>query len=343
MDILGIDIGGSAVKGAPVDVELGKLVVDRVRVKMPVSSVPEAVADCVVEITQHFKWKGPIGCTFPAVIKNGVMLSAANVDKAWVGFNGQKLFRTKTRCPVYVINDADAAGIAEMEFGAGKGQKGVVFILTFGTGIGSAIFVNGTLVPNAELGHLEMRGRDAEKRAAARVRTEQGLTWKQWAGLVNEYLARIDLLFSPDLIIIGGGISKRYDKFLHYLKSEAEIVPARLFNDAGIVGAALAARAYLDPERWGRVGLGRLFPRNGIAARANERLLQIARERGSEFHRLATDWMNEPEPPCVQELTVQLQALSALPTVDAIPNHRMVYESEVDSNLMRATRQGFNL
>ena len=243
MEVLGIDIGGSAVKGAPVDIEKGELVTERFRIEMPQPSIPDAVADCVVEVVGHFTWKGPVGCTFPSVVKNGVMLSAANVDKSWVGYNGQKLFRKKTRCPVYVINDADAAGIAEMEFGAGRGRKGVVFILTFGTGIGSAIFINGILVPNAELGHLEVRGKDAEKRAAARIRAEKGLTWKQWADLVNEYLSRIDLLFSPDLIIIGGGVSKHYDKFLPFLKSEAKIVPARLFNDAGIVGAALAARS----------------------------------------------------------------------------------------------------
>jgi polyphosphate glucokinase len=248
MEILGIDIGGSAVKGAPVDVDKGRLVADRIKVKMPKPSIPDAVAECVVEIVRGFAWKGPVGCTFPAVIKNGVMMSAANVDKSWVNFDGQGLFRKRTRCPVFIINDADAAGLAEMKFGAGKGHKGVVFVLTFGTGIGSAIFVNGILVPNAELGHLEVRGKDGEKRAAARVRTEEGLTWGQWADLVNEYLARVDLLFSPDLIIIGGGVSRRHDKFLHLLKSQSKIVPARLFNDAGIVGAALAARVLVKTK-----------------------------------------------------------------------------------------------
>lgn len=242
MEFLGIDIGGSAVKGAPVDVLKGRLVAERFRVEMPRRSTPDAVASCVVEIVNHFQWKGPIGCTFPAVIKDGVMLSAANVDKSWVGFNGQRLFKKRTHRPVIVINDADAAGIAEMQFGAGKGHREVVFVLTFGTGIGSSIFVEGVLLPNSELGHLEVRGKDGEKRAAARVRTEKGLTWKQWAFVVNEYLERIDLLFSPDLIIIGGGVSKRYDKFFPYLRSQAKLVPARLFNDAGIVGAALAAR-----------------------------------------------------------------------------------------------------
>jgi polyphosphate glucokinase len=246
MEILGVDIGGSAVKGAPVDIGLGKLVAERLRVKMPKPSIPEAVAARVVEVAEYFSWKGLIGCTFPSVVKQGVMLSAANVDKSWIGVNGEKLLRKRTGCAVHVVNDADAAGIAEMEFGAGKRHRGVVIVLTFGTGIGSAIFVNGMLVPNAELGHLEVRGKDAEKRAAARVRTEKGLSWKEWSGLVNEYLARIDLLFSPDLIIIGGGVSKQHDKFLHFLKSKAKLVPARLFNDAGIVGAALAARPFAE-------------------------------------------------------------------------------------------------
>jgi polyphosphate glucokinase len=242
MEILGIDIGGSAVKGAPVDVEKGRLVTERYRVKMPKHSTPDAVAACVGEVVKQFHWKGPIGCTFPAVVKHGVMLSAANVDKSWIGFHGEKLFRKVTQCPVHIINDGDAAGIAEMEFGAGKGRKGEVIMLTFGTGIGSAIFIDGILVPNVELGHLEVRGKDAEKRAAARIRSERKLTWKQWAGPVNEFLARLDLLFSPDLLIIGGGVSRRYDDFLQYLESNAKIVPARLFNDAGIVGAAVSAR-----------------------------------------------------------------------------------------------------
>ncbi len=248
MEILGIDIGGSAVKGAPVDVERGRLVNERCRVRMPTPSKPEAVAGCVVEIVQHFGWKGPIGCTFPAVVKDGVTLSAANVDKDWIGFNARRLFQRKTHLPVHILNDADAAGIAEMEFGAGKGHHEEVIMLTFGTGIGSAIFVKGLLVPNVELGHLEVRGKDAEKRAAARIRTEKNLSWMEWAERVNEFLARLDLLFSPDLLIIGGGVSQHYDKFLDYLKSNAKIVPARFFNDAGILGAAVAARSLTEPR-----------------------------------------------------------------------------------------------
>ncbi len=245
MEILGIDIGGSALKGAPVDVQQGELVTERIRIEMPKQSTPEAVGDCVAELVERFQWKGPIGCTFPAIVKHGLTLSAANVDQGWIGFKAQKLLEKKTHLPVLLINDADAAGLAEMEFGAGKGQGGVVIMLTFGTGIGSAIFTEGVLVPNTELGHLRLRGKDAEDRAAARVRSERNLTWKQWAERVNEYLARLDLLFSPDLLIIGGGVSKRHEKFLRYFQSNAKIVPAKLFNDAGIVGAALAAQAFV--------------------------------------------------------------------------------------------------
>lgn len=244
MEILGIDIGGSALKGAPVDVDKGALTAERYRVEMPKRSVPEAVGDCVANLAAHFEWKGPIGCTFPGIVKKGVTLSAANVDLAWVDYPAQKMFSRKTGSRVVVLNDADAAGIAEIEFGAGKGERGVVIMLTFGTGLGSAVFINGQLVPNTELGHLELNGKDVEKRTAARVKTEKGLSWKQWAARVNDYFALLDFLFSPDLLIIGGGISRHNDKFLRYLKSSARIVPAKFFNDAGIIGAALAAREH---------------------------------------------------------------------------------------------------
>jgi polyphosphate glucokinase len=242
MNILGIDIGGSGIKGAPVDVDKGELVVERFRVKTPQPSTPDAVGDAVAEIVKHFNWSEPIGVTYPGVVKNGMTLSAANVDTAWMNYDGEKMLREKTGCPVLLLNDADAAGIAEMHMGAGKGRKGSVIMLTFGTGIGSAFFTNGVLYPNTELGHMEVRGKDAEHRAAARIRDERNLTWEEWAERVNEFLARVDKLFSPDLIIFGGGVSKRFEKFSHLLKSQAEIVPARYFNDAGIVGAALAAK-----------------------------------------------------------------------------------------------------
>jgi polyphosphate glucokinase len=243
MEILGIDIGGSGIKGAPVDVIKGKLVTKRFRIPTPQPSKPDPVTDVVAQIVKHFEWKGPVGCTFPAVIKEGVAYSAANVDKSWIGTNGQKLLQEKTGCPILLLNDADAAGIAEMEFGAGRGYKGMVIMLTFGTGIGSAIFVNGQLVPNTEFGHMEVRGKDAEDRAADRIRQEKNLNWEKWAARVDEFLGRMELLFSPDLFIIGGGVSKKHDKFLHLLHTQAKIVPAQMLNEAGIIGAARAARS----------------------------------------------------------------------------------------------------
>ena len=242
MEILGIDIGGTGIKGAPVDVDTGLLLAERHRVLTPQPAVPDAVADTVAEVAKHFKWKGPIGCTFPAVIKNGVAYSAANVDEAWIGTDGQKLLKKKTRCPVVLLNDADAAGMAEMQFGAGKGKQGVVIMVTLGTGIGSALFLDGRLVPNTELGHIEVRGKDAELRATDRIRQKKGLSWKKWAANVDEYLGRLEALFSPDLFIVGGGVSKKHEKFLPRLTVRAEVVPAQLLNDAGIVGAALAAK-----------------------------------------------------------------------------------------------------
>jgi polyphosphate glucokinase len=199
------------------------------------------VAEVVAEVARHFCWQGPIGCTFPAPIKGGIMQTAANVDESWIGVDGEKLFSEKTGLPVRVINDADAAGIAEMRFGAGKDQCGVIMLLTFGTGIGSAIFVSGSLMPNTELGHMELRGRDAERWASDSARKRKHLTWEQWAARVQEYLGRLELLFSPDLFIIGGGVSREHDKFLRLLRTQAPVVPAAMLNDAGIVGAALAA------------------------------------------------------------------------------------------------------
>ena len=243
MEILGIDIGGSGIKAALVDVVKGELVGNRYRLPTPEPSVPDAVADTVVKTVKHFHWTGPIGCTFPTIIKGGVALSAANVDKSWIGTDIQALLHNRTGCQVLVLNDADAAGIAEMEFGAGKDEKGLVIMLTFGTGIGTALFVNGVLVPNAELGHIEIRGKDGETRAAARVRTEKKLSWKKWAKRVDEYLGRLEFLLSPNLFIIGGGVSKDHALFFPLLHTQTRIVPARLLNEAGIIGAALAAQA----------------------------------------------------------------------------------------------------
>ncbi len=245
MEILGIDIGGSGIKGAPVNVTTGELLAERYRLETPQPSTPAAVVATVAEVVQHFNWKGPIGCTFPAVVKQGVVYSAANVDESWIGTNGQKLITQQTNCPVILLNDADAAGMAEMALGAGRGQSGVVIMITFGTGIGSAIFCNGVLLPNTEFGHLVIRGRDAEDRASDRVRQEALLKWKKWARRVNEYLGHMERLFSPDLFIIGGGVSKKHEKFLPLLTTKAAVVSAQMLNEAGIIGAAIAAKPLL--------------------------------------------------------------------------------------------------
>src|SRR5512136_151035 len=242
MEVLGIDIGGSGIKGAPVDVGKGVLTHERFRVPTPEPSTPDAVGDVVAEIVRHFEWKKPVGCTFPAVVQHGVTHSAANVDQGWMHFQAEPFLRQKTGCSLRLVNDADAAGLAEVTFGAARGVPGTVMVLTFGTGIGSALLLDGKLVPNLELGHLEIRGKDAEKRASDLIRAQKDLSWSKWAKRVNEFLARLELYFSPDLFVIGGGVSKNYAKFGGYLHAErAKIVPAQLLNEAGIVGAAMAA------------------------------------------------------------------------------------------------------
>jgi len=241
MEILGIDIGGSGIKGAVVDTVNGHLVGDRHRIETPQPSKPDAIAQVVKQLHDFFGWSGPIGCTFPAIMKHGVAYSAANVDPDWIGMDAEQLFRRETACPVKVLNDADAAGIAEMRFGAGRGRSGVVMIITVGTGIGSAIFVNGHLLPNSELGHLELRGKVAEQRASDRIRQEKDLSWEKWARRLSEYLNLLEFLFSPDLFILGGGVSRKYDEFSPYLALDTEILPAQLRNEAGIIGAALVA------------------------------------------------------------------------------------------------------
>jgi len=241
VNILGIDIGGSGIKGAIVDTTKGEIVGERHRIDTPDPSTPEAVAQVAAQLVQHFQYQGPIGCTFPAVVQHGVILTAANVDQGWIGTNGETLFQEATGFPVHILNDADAAGVAEMRLGAGRGSKGVVIMLTFGTGIGSAIFVNGHLLPNTEFGHMKIRGKDAEYRASARIRAEKDLSWKDWSKRVNEFLGQMEFLFSPDLFIIGGGVSKKFERFAQHLKVRAPIQPAQLLNDAGIIGAAMAA------------------------------------------------------------------------------------------------------
>jgi polyphosphate glucokinase len=236
---LGIDIGGSGVKGAPVDVRTGELVKDRFKLSTPQPATPDAVAETVADVVRHFDWQGPVGLTVPGVVKHGVVHTAANIDRSWIGTDAAALFRTAIEQPCTVLNDADAAGIAEMRFGAGKGRDGVVVMITLGTGIGCAVFNDGVLLPNTELGHLEMNGHDAEHQASARVREDLHLSWKKWAERVDQYLDMMDRLLWPDLIIIGGGVSRRADKFFPYLDTRAELVPAALQNEAGIVGAAL--------------------------------------------------------------------------------------------------------
>ena len=242
MQILGIDVGGSGIKGAPVDTDTGELVVERVRIKTPDKAEPQPIAEVVAEVARNFQWKGPIGIGFPAPIKGGVAMMAANISPKWVGTNADELFTKVTGCDCHMINDADAAGMAEMEFGAGRGHPGTVIMLTLGTGIGTAIFYNGKLLPNTEFGHLDMNGKDAEHRVSAAVRETEELSWKEYAKRLEKYLLEMEKLFWPDLFIVGGGISKQSDKYLPLLNIQTPIITAQLLNQAGIVGAALAAR-----------------------------------------------------------------------------------------------------
>ncbi|WP_122261637.1 polyphosphate--glucose phosphotransferase [Ornithinimicrobium cerasi] len=240
--VLGIDIGGSGIKGAPVDLGGGELAAERRRVETPEGATPDDVADVVEELVAAFSddvgKKAPIGITLPAVVQRGVVRSAANIDRSWIDTDADALFTERLGRPVHVVNDADAAGVAEVHYGAGRDQKGVVLLTTLGTGIGSALFVEGVLVPNTELGHLEIDGHDAESRAASSAREREDLSWKEWAKRLQRYYETVEALFSPDLIIVGGGVSKKADKFLPLLSLRAPIVPAELKNEAGIVGAA---------------------------------------------------------------------------------------------------------
>ncbi|MET9315990.1 polyphosphate--glucose phosphotransferase [Kribbella sp. NPDC003505] len=237
----GVDIGGSGIKGAVVDLEKGDLATERVKYLTPVPSTPKAVAEVVARLVEEAGWTGELGATFPAVIRHGVAQTAANVDKTWIGTDVDKVFTDTTHCDVTVLNDADAAGIAEARFGAAQGVGGVVILLTFGTGIGSALLVDGRLVPNTELGHLELDGYDAEKRASSAAKDNEGLSYKQWAKRVQRYLRHVEGLFSPDLFVLGGGVSKHSDKWVPLLDISTPVKSAQLLNNAGIVGAAMAA------------------------------------------------------------------------------------------------------
>ncbi|MGQ0837935.1 polyphosphate--glucose phosphotransferase [Actinokineospora sp.] len=240
----GVDIGGSGIKGCVVDLTAGKLDGERVRIATPTPSTPEAVAEVVGDIVTRFDWDGPVGVTLPAVIKKGTAKTAANIDKSWLEADAGALFTKRLgrdAGQVVVLNDADAAGMAEIRYGWPGDQDGVVVLLTFGTGIGSALFLDGKLVPNTEFGHLEIDGHDAETRAAASVKDEEGLSWEEWAARVTRYINGLENLIWPDLIIVGGGVSKKADKWLPMLDVRTKVVPAELRNDAGIVGAAVAA------------------------------------------------------------------------------------------------------
>ncbi len=240
--VLGIDIGGSGIKGAPVDTVSGALLAERHRIPTPPGARPSDVAEVTARIARRFGWQGPVGIGLPAAVRGGVALTASNIHKSWLKTDAAALFAQAVGRPAAVLNDADAAGMAEMQFGAGRGRSGVVLVITIGTGLGTALFVDGRLVPNTELGHLEIRGKDAERRASDAVRKRKGLSWKRWAARFDEYLRTLERLFWPDLFILGGGASKKCEKFLPYLSVRAEVAPAQLRNEAGIVGAALAAR-----------------------------------------------------------------------------------------------------
>jgi polyphosphate glucokinase len=237
--VIGVDVGGSSIKYAPVDVQSGRLLMPLASVVTPQPATAQQLVDSIARLAQA-QDGAAVGVALPSVIRNGIVFTAANLDATLIGTDIQRQLQERIGQPVFCINDADAAGLAEMRFGAARGVRGTVMMLTFGTGIGSALFTNGHLVPNTELGHLEVSGHEAEHRASARVRREEGLDWSQWSVRVNEYLDAIQRLFWPELIVIGGGVSEHYDQFGPLLRSIAQLRPAQLGAAAGTVGAALA-------------------------------------------------------------------------------------------------------
>ena len=245
--VLGIDIGGTGIKGAPVDLATGEFVADRLKIKTPKPATPEAVAEVVEEIAEHFAGSlgdSPIGIAIPAVCQRGVARSAANIDPSWVDTDVDALITERLGRPVHVVNDADAAGVAEVRYGAAKDVPGLVILTTLGTGIGSAFLLDGKLMPNSELGHLEIDGQDAEHRAAQSAKERENLSYPEWAKRLQRYYSHVEGLFWPDLFVVGGGISKSSDKFLPLLDLRTPIIPAELRNSAGIVGAAWLAREF---------------------------------------------------------------------------------------------------
>lgn len=251
MKVLGVDVGGTGIKGAVVDVKKGKLVTDRVRIPTPRPATPEAVAATAAQIVKHLEWDGPVGATIPGVVAHGVIRTAPNLDGDWSGVQGSELLGAATGCSVTVLNDADAAGVAEQAFGAAADHPGVVMLLTLGTGIGSALLYHGGLVPNTELGHLSLHGMDAEKYCSELVRETEGLSWAEWAARLSEYLRLVEGLFSPDLFVMGGGVSKKPDDWAPLLECATPVTMATLRNRAGIVGAAVHA-AHREAESGGR-------------------------------------------------------------------------------------------
>lgn len=252
VEVFGLDIGGSGIKGAPVDTHTGELLAERERVPTPQAPGPDAIVEASLELIRRFEWDGPVGAGFPGVMKDGVVHTAANVEKTLIGFDLEGRLSRDLGNDVRVINDADAAGLAEMRWGAGRGAEGLTLMTTLGTGIGSALFTGGRLVPNTELGHILIGGEVAELYTSDRIRKQEDLGWKKWSKRLNEYFARMEYLFWPDLIIIGGGVSKKSEKFLPRLETRAEIVPARMLNNAGVAGAALAFEVI--PQKRQKVG-----------------------------------------------------------------------------------------
>ncbi len=243
---IGIDFGGSGIKAAPVDLGSGEFAADRERIETPDKSTPDAVAEVMAELLERFEDGGdsPVGVTIPGVVRKGVVGSAANIDKSWIGTDADKLLTKRLGRDVHVVNDADAAGVAEARYGVARGRPGLVIVTTLGTGIGSALLYDGVLVPNSELGHLEVDGHNAESRAANSARKDEGLSWEEWAERLTRYYRTVERLFSPDLIVVGGGVSKQATEFVPLIDISTEIISATLRNTAGIVGAAaLAAEA----------------------------------------------------------------------------------------------------
>jgi len=242
-EVLGIDVGGTGIKGAPVSLRTGKLLRERFRLETPQPATPDEVARTIAGVAEHFEWTGPIGIGFPAAIQHGVVRTASNIDPSWIGVDAAALIAAATGAPkVAIANDADVAGLAEIRFGAGKGVQGSVLMITIGTGIGTALFVDGKLVPNMEMGHIEVNGKDGEAWASDAAREREDLKWDKWAGRIDKYLHKIEYLLWPDLIIVGGGVSRKAEKFFPRLTVRTPIVPATMLNEAGIVGAALIAR-----------------------------------------------------------------------------------------------------